>query len=167
MRAILKVLRLTGARPSELCNLTIDKLDLANGLCFVWNKTREKTEVEWRPLYLPAEAVEIIKGQAGSRAEGHVFISYYRGDPFNASSLARAVRRLRRELKLPEGICPYGLRHSWASHAINRAKANPALVAKMLGHVGMEQIKVYFHPDHQAMQETMRQIEAIDQKAGG
>jgi integrase len=166
LRALLRVLRLTGARPSELCNLTIDKLDLDSRVCYVWNKTREKTEVEWRPLYLPTEAIEIIKKQIACRTEGHVFISYYRGDPFNAHSLGRAVRRIRQELKLPENICPYGLRHSWASNAINRAKANPALVAKMLGHVGMEQIKVYFHPDHEAMRETIEQIEQATHKPG-
>jgi integrase len=166
LQAILKVLRLTGARPNELCTLTIDKLDLASGLAYVWNKTREKTDVEWRPLYLPAEAVQIIREQVGRRTEGPVFRAYRLGKPFTPHNLAREVRRKRRELGLPETIVPYANRHTWTSNAINRAKANPALVGKMLGHVGLEQLKVYFHPDHEAMKETMELIEGATRKPG-
>ena len=106
LRAILKVLRLTGARPAELCNLKIEKLDLPNSVAYVWNKTRESTGVEWRPLYLPVEAIEIMNDQVGSRTEGYVFRAFRLGRSFTPQNMAREVRRKRRRARVAGGYLP-------------------------------------------------------------
>ena len=54
MRAILQGLRPSGTRPGELCGALIEKCDLEAGMLMVLNKTRNTTDMEYRPLYLSA-----------------------------------------------------------------------------------------------------------------
>ena len=52
----------------------------------------------------------------------------------------------------------YAVRHTWASNAINNSDANPALVAKMLGHTDLTMLlRTYFHEDPEAMRRAVEE----------
>lgn len=162
VQAVLKAMRLSGARPNEICSATIDNYDEDKGILLVWNKTRETTGVEWRPLYCSEAMREHIRMSIAGRQSGPIFPNS-KGEAYPPPQIAHQVRKIRLKLNLPKECVPYALRHSFASRAINEANINPALVAKMLGHAGMEMIRVYFHEDHEAMRRAVEQVQSPSQ----
>ena len=53
-------------------------------------------------------------------------------------------KRLREKLGLGKGVFPYGVRARFTSDAINNGNANPALIAKQLGHTGLEMLTKHY-----------------------
>ena len=156
MRAILTGLRLSGARPGELCGAQIENCNLKTGVLLVLNKTRNKTDMEYRPLYLSPEMTRHVKEQIGDRRHGHIYLKL-NGQPWTPGFLGHMVWKIKTKLGLPKEVIAYQYRHAWASAAINESDANPALVAKLLGHQDLTMLlRRYFHEDPEAMRRAVR-----------
>lgn len=158
LRDILRCLRITGARPGELRSLTVADCDLENGFATVVNKTRDQTGMQTRPVFLPREAIEIIRGRIGGRTEGHVFLTP-RGLPWRIDHFEQSVRRTRDAAGLGRHVTAYIMRHFFLSHAINRADANVAQVALQAGHQDLKMLmRHYLHTDPGAMREAVERM---------
>jgi len=158
LRRILVAMRESGARPGELCVARIEKVELRNRVIMVPNKSRGKTGIKERPIYLSPTLTTLVRECIGDRTEGAVFLNG-RGTPWKPASIAHRVRKLRIKLKLPNGTVPYIIRHGFVSNAINDSDANAALVAKLAGHVDLNMLlKVYFKEKPEAMRRAIDQI---------
>jgi integrase len=154
-RAILTALRETGARPSELCRARVE--DYRSGM-IVLEEHKEDEHVEYRTIHLPPslrlEVERLIEGRAG----GYIWRNT-RGEPWTPDTIYCRFKRMREKLGLKDGIYPYAYRHRFASDAINESDANPAIVAKLLGHAGMEMLmKHYLHDNPEAAQRALAEI---------
>jgi len=160
-RAILTVLRATGARPNELCSAWIEHY--RDGVITLTEHKEDEAGKE-RTIYLTTESRDIVERLIGDRTDGPIFLNA-RNQAWTPDTLYCRFKRLRKKLGLGEGVFPYALRHRFASSAINDGNANPALIAKALGHADLNMLlKHYLKEDPEAV---LRALEGIAQKAVG
>jgi integrase len=154
-RAILTALRETGARPSELCRSQVG--DYKDGM-IVLTEHKEDEHVEHRIIHLPPALRLEVEALIEDRDEGSIWRNT-QGEAWTPDTIYCRFKRLRKKLGLGEGVYPYSMRHRFASDAINHSDANPAVVAKLLGHAGMETLmKNYFRENPEAAQKALAEI---------
>jgi integrase/recombinase XerD len=145
-RALLEVLYATGLRASELTSLALEGLDLELGIVRVLGKGSKERLVplgreaqRWTRRYLdkarPAFAREA--------SPGVVFLSQ-RGGRLSAMGLWGAVRRHAVAAGVERVLTPHVLRHSFATHLLERGADLRALQA-MLGHADISTTEIYTH----------------------
>jgi integrase len=121
VRAVVKLLRLTGARPSEILNLRVGELDRT---ATPWRLTPKKHKTAWRgkarAIFFGAEARAVLTPWLENAGDGYVFspsrseqargVNRARGHRYDFRTFARAVRRgCVRAGVVP--FTPYQLRH--------------------------------------------------------
>jgi integrase/recombinase XerD len=154
-RAILEVLYATGLRASELTGLALDGLDLELGVVRVFGKGGKERLV---PLGREARRwvgryhAEARSRCAGERSSNLVFLSQ-RGGRLSAMGLWGLVRRHAVTAGIERVLTPHVLRHSFATHLLERGADLRALQA-MLGHADISTTEIYTH----VSRERLRQI---------
>jgi integrase len=147
-RDILAVQMGTGARPGELCSARIEHY--RKGVIRLPRHKQDESG-EDRVIYLTRDLAELVERRIAGREEGHIFLNS-QGRPWTPDTLYCRFKRLREKLRLGEGVFPYGVRARFTSDAINNGNANPALIARQLGHTGLEMLlKHYLHEDPEAI----------------
>ena len=150
----------TGARPGESCAAKVEHY--RNGVITL-SEHKEDEAGEDRVIYLTGELAALVDRRIGGRGEGHIFLNS-RGEPWTPDTLYCRFKRIRKKLGLGKGVFPYGVRTRFASDAINNANANPALIARSMGHVGLTMLlKHYLREDPEAVR---RALEEATKKPG-
>jgi integrase/recombinase XerD len=154
-RAILEVMYATGLRASETTGLRAESLDLELGLARVLGKGRKERLVplgrearRWVRRYL-SEARAVL---ARDRASPALFLSN-RGQALSHMGLWGLVRRHALAAGVAGVLTPHVLRHSFASHLLERGADLRALQA-MLGHADISTTQIYTH----VTRERLRQL---------
>lgn len=160
-RPVLVALRETGARPSEIARVRVEKVDLAAGVMVVPNKTAHLTGNPERTIYLSPAAKEVVRQCIGGRTEGFVFLNAF-GKPWNCQSMKKRWEAMRKVTGIKGSLRSY--RRTFISSAINEANVNPAVVATLAGHGIDVLMKHYFEADPQAM---LRAVAAITARRPG
>jgi integrase/recombinase XerC len=134
--------------------LSLRHKDLAGESLTVTGKGNKQRRV---PL-LPFVKAVIEKYKAASpfagRPEDPVFLGV-RGDVLNAGVAQRNLRRLRRDLNLPDTVTPHALRHSFATHLLAHG-ADLRSLQELLGHASLSTTQVYTKVDAGQLSETYR-----------
>jgi integrase/recombinase XerC len=78
-----------------------------------------------------------------------------RGDTLNPGVAQRAMRRLRRDLNLPDTVTPHALRHSFATHLLADG-ADLRSLQELLGHSSLSTTQLYTHVDAGQLARTYR-----------
>jgi len=154
-RAILEVLYATGLRASELTSLTLEGLDLELGVVRVLGKGSKERLVplgreaqRWTRRYLD-ETRPLVARDVSPPV---VFLSQ-RGGRLSAMGLWGIVRRHAVTAGGERVLTPHVLRHSFATHLLERGADLRALQA-MLGHADISTTQIYTH----VSRERLRQI---------
>jgi len=154
-RAVLEVMYATGLRASELTGLTTVGVDLDLGVVRVLGKGRKERLV---PLGRPARRwvkrylAEVRDAFAAGRPSPLVFLSR-RGGRLTPAGLWGLVRRHAVAAGIEKVLTPHVLRHSFASHLLERGADLRALQA-MLGHADISTTQIYTH----VTRERLRQL---------
>lgn len=146
-RAILELFFSTGLRISELCELSIDDVDLSRDEFFVRGKG-DKVRV----VFLSDMAKECLRDYLKNRKDldDALFIRYGRKarDGGELRLSPRAVQRLLKHYAAKAGITrkvtPYVLRHSFATDLLSNG-ADIRSVQALLGHAHIGTTQVYMH----------------------
>jgi integrase/recombinase XerD len=144
-RAMLELLYATGLRVSELVSLRMKDLNLEDGFLFCRGKGGKERIV---PLGGSAKGA-INRYLAESRADyllrecDFLFLTY-RGQPFTRQGFWKVLKKYAMEAKLEEKISPHVLRHSFATHLLERG-ADLRSVQLMLGHSQITTTQIYTH----------------------
>lgn len=146
-RAILELFFSTGLRISELCELSIDDVDLSRDEFFVHGKG-DKVRV----VFLSDMAKECLRDYLKNRKDldDALFIRYGRKarDGGELRLSPRAVQRLLKHYAAKAGITrkvtPYVLRHSFATDLLSNG-ADIRSVQALLGHAHIGTTQVYMH----------------------
>jgi integrase/recombinase XerD len=145
-RAILEVLYATGLRVSELTGLRPGDLDLEVGLVRCFGKGRKERLVPLGRVagrcvarYL-ADARPSLAGKGGDAA---LFLNH-RGRGLSRMGIWLIVRRHAMKAGVARVLTPHVLRHSFASHLLERG-ADLRSLQTMLGHADISTTEIYTH----------------------
>jgi integrase/recombinase XerD len=149
-RAMLSLMYAAGLRVSELCSLRAADLDLRRGVVSVLGKGSKRRLVPVGEVALhdidvfAKDPRPIPKG----RATAALFLSSW-GRPLTRQAFWKLVVRYARKVGITKPISPHKLRHSFATHLLERG-ADLRSVQALLGHANIVTTEVYTHlsPDH-------------------
>ena len=157
-RAILELFYASGLRLSELAGLGIEDVDLNSRFVRVLGKGGKErivpfnraTAAALRACLADREAL-VRKGGAASprpgargRASAEPLFVNYRGGRLSARSVDRLVRRYVAAVSTRYGVSPHALRHSFATHLLERG-ADLRAIQEMLGHARISTTQRYTH----------------------
>ena len=158
-RAILEVLYATGLRVSELTGLRPADVDLVVGIVTAFGKGRKERLVPlgreaqgWVGRYL-AEARPVL---ARGRASPALFLNH-RGGRLSRMGLWGIVRRHAVASGVERVLTPHVLRHSFATHLLERGADLRALQA-MLGHADISTTQIYTHVTRERLRRVYDQF---------
>jgi integrase/recombinase XerD len=145
-RALLELLYATGLRVSELLGLTLAQVDLDGGVVTTMGKGRKERmvpigdeAVRWIRRYV-AEARPAL---AAGRAQPRLFVNV-RGGTLSRMGFWKILRAYGLSAGLSRAISPHVLRHSFATHLLQRG-ADLRAIQMMLGHADLSTTQIYTH----------------------
>ncbi len=144
-RAMLEVLYGAGLRVSELVNLKPDEINLAEGflLCRGKGGTERLVPLGRSASEAVRRYVEEVRPLYEKRPNPFLFLTR-RGTPFTRQGFWKLLRVYAGEAGLASKISPHTLRHSFATHLLERG-ADLRSVQIMLGHSQITTTQIYTH----------------------
>ncbi len=147
-RAILELFYSSGLRLSELVNLDIDSINLAEQSLRTLGKGN-KTRI----LPIGSKALEALsdwlKKRPGlAKADEQALFVSQRGKRISTRSVQLRLNFWRKKQGLEQHIHPHKLRHSFASHLLE-SSGDLRAVQELLGHADISTTQIYTHLDFQ------------------
>ena len=169
-RAILELFYASGLRVSELVGLDLDDVNLSQRMVRVIGKGGRPRLVPFNSstakairAYLndrelivqqgPAEAGHHVRG-VRLQADQPLFVNY-RGGRLSVRSVDRLVRKYVAATNTRTGISPHALRHSFATHLLQRG-ADLRAIQELLGHARLSTTQRYTHVNAAQLLEVYR-----------
>jgi len=138
--AIMELFYSSGLRLSELAALDVADVDPYTESVRVFGKGRKERVC---PVGLPAlEAIQKYRARANVHA-GPLFINKARRR-ISARSVWLVLKRYVRRTSIPISMSPHKLRHSFATHMLDRG-ADLRSVQALLGHASLSTTQIYTH----------------------
>jgi integrase/recombinase XerC len=155
-RAILETLYSAGVRVGELCAITVEDLDLVEGLITIRGKGRRE-----RLALLGAAAQNAMRDWLAARAQllaglgknGLAVFLNKNGGPLTVRSVGRMVEKYLQRAGLDPRSSPHTFRHSFATHLLD-AGADIRGVQELLGHKNLTTTQIYTHVSTQRLQDS-------------
>lgn len=145
-RALLELLYATGLRVSELLALTLPDIDLAEGLVTTFGKGRKERVVpvgERAVASLRTYLAHARPELAGRRTSPRLFLNV-RGGGLSRMGFWKILAAYGRQAGIGRAISPHVLRHSFATHLLDRG-ADLRAIQMMLGHANLSTTQIYTH----------------------
>ena len=143
-RAILETLYSTGIRVSELVGLNVENVDQIGGVIKVYGKGKKEriVPIGERALQAIREYLKKRSYQASKTAKA-LFLNKS-GGRITDRSIRRIIEKYIRKTSIKERISPHTLRHSFATHLLDRG-ADLRSVQELLGHANLSTTQIYTH----------------------
>lgn len=145
-RAMLEVLYATGMRVSELIQLPANHVNLESGYVVVYGKGSKERMVplgneaiKWVNLYLQSARERLSKGK-----ESQFLFINRSGNGMSRQRFWKSLKAYGLRARLRKRISPHLLRHSFASHLLERG-ADLRSLQMMLGHADISTTQIYTH----------------------
>ena len=158
-RAVLETLYSTGIRVGELVDLNIRNVDFIGGVIKVYGKGKRErlAPIGDRALkairdYLSRRHFTSSPLPSSHRGEGRVkgrntdepvFLNK-QNKRISSRSIRGFLNKYIHQLTIREGISPHSLRHSFATHLLDRG-ADLRSVQELLGHLNLSTTQIYTH----------------------
>ncbi|QDX95008.1 hypothetical protein C2W64_02690 [Brevibacillus laterosporus] len=154
---IFELLYASGMRVSELVTLSINAVDIQNGIALVYGKGAKERYVPIGSYAIKALQQYLQVGRprllAKAKKDTPILLLNYRGTPLSDRSVRRMVDKYLQQAALHLGISPHSFRHSFATHLLN-AGADLRTVQELLGHVNISTTQVYTHITKERLREV-------------
>jgi integrase/recombinase XerC len=139
-RAILETFYSTGIRISELVGLDVDNIDFISGIVKVLGKGRKE-----RIVPIGETALSAIRAYLASKEKETAAIFLNKnGRRITDRGVRNIVDKYLRLASITQGVSPHTLRHSFATHLLNRG-ADLRSVQELLGHANLATTQIYTH----------------------
>ncbi len=165
-RALLEVLYACGLRASEALALRVDDVNLGAGYVTAMGKGSRQRLVpmgaqalHWMRLYLRTARPRFVK-----RADPGTLFLNRSGRPLSRQSLWGLLKKSARRAGVRAAVSPHTLRHSFASHLLERG-ADLRSVQAMLGHADISTTQIYTHLSSSAVRDMYRKFHPRARKA--
>ena len=147
-RTLLELAYGAGLRVSELCDLALTDLMMADGLVRAFGKGKKerlvpigRTVVSALSVYLHTIRPVLDRGAT----KGKLLLNA-RGEPLSRVGAWGIVKRRSREAGISKRVTPHTLRHTFATHLLEGG-ADLRAVQEMLGHADLSTTQIYTHVD--------------------
>lgn len=147
-RAIMETLYSTGMRVSELVALNMDDVDFLGEVVHIRGKGKKE-----RIAPISSSVLQIIqhymefrnkRAQNNSNFDSRVLFVNKHGGRLSTRSVRRKMDKYLKMAGLDPAISPHTLRHSFATHMLNRG-ADLRSVQELLGHQSLSTTQIYTH----------------------
>ncbi|MCM8795403.1 MAG: tyrosine recombinase XerC [Candidatus Omnitrophica bacterium] len=139
-RAILETFYSTGMRISELASLNIDDIDFIGGIVKVLGKGKKE-----RLAPIGEKAISSIRSYLDKRKKSSAAIFLNKsGRRITTRGIRNIIYKYIRLAGIKQGISAHTLRHSFATHLLNRG-ADLRSVQELLGHAHLSTTQIYTH----------------------
>jgi len=162
-RAILELFYASGLRLSELVGLDLEDVNLGSKLVRVLGKGGRQRLVPFNAS--TASAIRAYLKGRGARDAEALFLNH-RGGRLTVRSVDRIVRRYALASGSRPGISPHALRHSFATHLLQRG-ADLRVIQELLGHARLGTTERYTHVNAAQLLEVYRKSHPRARRAGG
>ena len=146
-RALIELLYATGLRVSEMVGLRQQDLNLESGYLTCTGKGRKQRLVPigdeasaWLTRYLKEGRPALLKRKASPR----LFVNARGGAGLSRVGFWKILKEHGRHAGLPRTLSPHVLRHSFATHLLERG-ADLRAIQMMLGHSDLSTTQIYTH----------------------
>ena len=142
-KAMLELLYGCGLRVSELINLEINDIDQTNCLIRILGKGSKERDIpvgEYALYYLQ-EYLKVREDLLKEKPCNKLFLNNH-GQGMTRQGFFKNLKQLLKEKGLNPEVSPHTLRHSFATHLINRG-ADLRSIQEMLGHSDISTTKIY------------------------
>jgi integrase/recombinase XerD len=153
-RAMLELLYACGLRVSELVNLSMEQIDLTQGVVRLMGKGSKERLVplgeeaaDWLQRYIAQSRPELAAG-AGARP---LFITR-RGRAMTRQAFWYRLRHYAVKSGINKMLSPHTLRHAFATHLLNHG-ADLRVVQMLLGHSDLSTTQIYTHVARERLKE--------------
>ena len=158
-RALLELLYASGLRASEALGLRAEDVNFSAGYVMATGKGNRQRLVpvgaqalHWARLYLRTVRPSFVK-----RADpGRLFLNRY-GRPLSRQALWGILKKAGRRAGVRAPVSPHTLRHSFASHLLERG-ADLRSVQAMLGHADISTTQIYTHLPSRVVRDMYRRF---------
>lgn len=149
---VLMLLYGTGMRLAELIQLTHQQVNLSAKTLRVIGKRNKE-----RIIPMPAILVELVKQyQVLNPFQNQYLLLTDKGEPCYPMFIQRLVKKYLGEVSTLEKLSPHVLRHSYATHLLNRG-ADLNAIKELLGHANLAATQVYTHNSMEKLKEIYKQ----------
>jgi integrase/recombinase XerC len=175
-RAILELFYASGLRLSELAGLGIDDVNLSAQMVRALGKGGKQRLVPFNTstatairTYLP-DREQLLRerpargGRHDRRHSDPLFVNY-RGSRLTVRSIDRLVRRYAAASGVRAGVSPHALRHSFATHLLQRG-ADLRAIQELLGHARLSTTQRYTHVNAAQLVEVYKKSHPRAGRAG-
>ncbi len=149
-KVMLEVLYDTGLRVSELVYLNMREVDLAQAALRITGKGEKQRIVpfgeyaqEALQKYLDVTRDQLLARVGGGDASSFVFVTR-RGSAMTRQAFWKNLKRYATEAGITKSISPHKLRHSFATHMLERGM-DLRIVQTLLGHSDISTTQIYTH----------------------
>jgi integrase/recombinase XerD len=155
-RALIEVLYATGLRVSELVGLRITDVRLDEGYLQCLGKGSKQrlvplgdVAIEWVRRYLDGSRPQLAKG----RPSPWLFVNARGGKRLSRLGFWKLLKEYGRRAGVRTHLSPHVLRHSFATHLLERG-ADLRAIQAMLGHADLSTTQIYTH----VLEARLRQV---------
>jgi len=145
-RAMLEVLYACGLRVTELVSLTLDQVNLRQGVLRVMGKgSKERLvpmgeeAVAWVERYLRGGRNDLLNGRPSD-----VLFPSQRGEQMTRQTFWHRIKHQAQVAGIDKALSPHTLRHAFATHLLNHG-ADLRVVQMLLGHSDLSTTQIYTH----------------------
>jgi integrase/recombinase XerC len=160
-RAILELFYASGLRLSELAGLDADDVNLSAQMVRTLGKGGKQRIVPFNKstasairAYLKDREL-LVRGRPRGRSQADPLFVNYRGTRLTVRSIDRLVRRYAAASGARLGVSPHALRHSFATHLLQRG-ADLRAIQELLGHARLSTTQRYTHVNTAQLVEVYR-----------
>ncbi len=162
-KAIVELLYSSGLRASEIGRLRVSDIDFDRMEVKVFGKGSREAIVP-----VGRRAIEILRKyieKAGLRGDDYLFTNR-KGEPISRTVVWYIVRRSFEKIAALSSVHPHLLRHSFATHMLNRG-ADIRTVQALLRHKTLKTTQIYTHVSLRKMKEAYNRFHPRIKPAGG
>ncbi|MBI3322835.1 MAG: tyrosine-type recombinase/integrase, partial [Candidatus Omnitrophica bacterium] len=146
----------TGMRVSELAGLNLEDVDAVSGTAVVRGKGKRERLCPIGKTALAAIHRYLAKRPAKGLKVPYALLVSQKGGRLTVRQVDRLLQRYARQAQLPVAITPHGLRHTFATHLLDRG-ADLRSVQELLGHRSLSTTQIYTHITPQRLKKVYDQ----------
>jgi integrase/recombinase XerC len=156
-RLIIDTLYITGMRLSELINLTDESVEFYDQTIKVLGKRNKERIIPFHQSYIKVfKDYLAIRNKSFPHPDNNYFFVTDKGKQLYEKFVYRVVNRYLRFVTTMEKRSPHVLRHTFATHMLNRG-ADLNAIKEILGHANLSATQIYTHTTFEKLKAIYKQ----------